>query len=282
MPEKGPLEVATRDAFMQLSRASWEERRRVLADSSASDILRGAAAMLIGGTRAVSPEDRAVALLSSWHSAPLHVRHQIIQALKYCPSPTGAAFLKEQLKDPATRWRAISSLGHFGDEDLLPVCEQYLDAEDELDRDAVLGALSTSRTPKAVSMLESALRFTPSEKTRQTAALCLARIGVQSGVPVLERQLATLQPISPEKTCAFDYFSIAMALGEMGNKCGLQALARLIQAVEHDPTIDCAWPMSYLAALKKHGEPFTFEEWKRAMEQWIEEKGQGPGHVENP
>jgi hypothetical protein len=156
------------------------------------------------------------------------------------------------------------------------MCEQLLHSEGESERQAALGVLETLRTPNAVALLESALQIAPSNDTRQTAALYLVLIGIGTGVPVLEKKLETLQPISPENgRVTPEYLLFATALAKMNNMCGLEALARLLEALEKHPSIDWLSPMNYLRPFTKQPPTPNFEDWKRAMEQWIREKRQG-------
>jgi hypothetical protein len=269
------------DAFTRLGNRSSEELRQVLADQFADVFLRAAAALIIAKRRDLAMDRKVCWLLESWDSAPLDVHKYILEALGHCPSPQGIALLKEKLSDADLRLAALDGLATIGDEGILPVCEQLIRSGTECECRSALSALMTLKTPAALGLVEATLQSAPSESCRQWAAFLLALNGISTGEALLERKLSSLQPLrvesqeshSQEKvTVEHDYFLTANALAHINNENGLLALKHLLDILQSNQNVDRQHLMNMTLGIVKMPATTSFEDWKVAMQQWIDER----------
>jgi HEAT repeat protein len=269
------------EAFVHIGNLSVEELRGVLVDQSADVLMRAAAALAIGRRPGLSIEQRVRWLLESWDSAPFSLQKYILQGLGNCPLPRAIALLKQKLSDPELRLAALKGLATIADEGILPVCDELIRSGTECECRSALSALMTLKTPAAIGLVEAALRSAPSESCRQRAAFLLALNGLPTGEALLEWKLSSLQPLRVESQESEsreevavdpDYFLTANALAQINNKNGLLALKQLLDILQGNQKVDRQYLMNMTLGIVKMPPTTSFEDWKDAMQRWIDER----------
>jgi hypothetical protein len=219
-------------------------------------------------------------LSESWETATAEVKRYILSAIGGCQSPEAIPFVKARLSDPDLKLAAVASLAKLGDTSILPTCDQFIRSGTEVQFGTAIAALRELGTQEAQSILEAALKSAPGNKGRLLAAQALAFLGNCAGAYLLESQLFMVQELmrgSSENEAnarvqlKHEFARIVLALIHLHNTNALLTLRRVIETQSGDDTL-----MHHLKGLTlqmlKLAPTTSFDDWKTAMERWIEEK----------
>jgi hypothetical protein len=203
-----------------------------------------------------------------------------MDALGHCPSRAAIALAEATLSDPALKASALISLAKLKSTSILPICQRLIYSGNEIDFLYAIRALRQLGTRNAISLIIGGLRSGPTDRARLSAARALAQLGVATGVELLESELVRLRnvlarsgDIVPEAKISLskEFVRLALCLTGINNRNALLSLKESLNTRANSDEITQVLKGLTLGILKLRPDT-EFEDWKQAMEQWLDDK----------